>query len=770
MFYLKLLGSPTLETDAGAMTGRAVQRHRVGLLTLLALAPGRRMSRDKLLGYLWPDRDTENARNLLKVATYVLRAELGDTALLSDGDDLRLNDEIVQVDAVLFEAAVRRTEFARAVELYRGPLLDGFFISDAPEFEQWVQQQRTRLANDFAGALETLAIAAEGSGQIAQAIEWWRRRAAHDPHDTRVAIRLIEALDAGGSRGLALQHAAIHQHILREEFDIEPPVEMIRLVEQLRAQAVSAPELQTDVVTQDEDAIATSPGSAPVYPRIRRARTYYRLAAAAIVTILLAGAVYGVSALRSQTGTTARALAVMPFVNMTADGGGDYFSDGLTEQIISVLSRIPDLRVAARTSSFALRDKKLDIRAIADTLDVNVVLEGSVRREGSRLRVTAQLIDAATGYHIWSGDYDREMRQILEVQDEVAEDIAHALALRMPKRAAQSSNRRPPNLEAYDLYLRALYLRDTFTPEALRQARHFLDRATELDPNFALAYAHKATVIGPAIYWRHIPLEPGVSEARTAIKRALEIDPQLGDAYGALGMVELFFEWDLPAAERALRRAVELNPNDHHAWHQLANYHRAMGHPMEAVRARSQAVAIDPLNVRMGVMLAGDNAAAGRVDEAHAQYRRSMRLDPAHPLVLGLGPNAPAGPWVIYWKQGRNDLVLEEYSRIASMRGADARELEILNAAYQRGGMSAFWRSWLEFDLRHAGPNPDPVRVATFYALAGDQEHALEWLDRALAERNAALVYVYADPAFASMQKDARFRRILQQMNFPTAS
>jgi adenylate cyclase len=232
-------------------------------------------------------------------------------------------------------------------------------------------------------------------------------------------------------------------------------------------------------------------------------------------------------------------------------------------------------------------------------------------------------------------------------------------------------------------------------------------------------------------------------------------------------MVKLFFDWDFPGAERALRRAVELNPNDHHAWHQLANYYRAMGRHLDALRAREHAVAIDPLNVRIGVLLAVDKLRANRVDESLAQFRRIMRLDAAHPLILGLGPHSPVGPWLVYFEQGRYEQVVDEYVRIASMRNASAAELESLRAAYQRGGMAAFWRNWLAFDLRHAGSNPDPARVATYHALAGDSMRAIEWLERAHAERNPSLIYMFADPAFAALRDHPRFRRIVQDMHFP---
>src|SRR5262245_53559895 len=184
MFYLRLFGSPNLESDLGAVTGGASQRHRLALLALLAMAPARRLSRDKLIAYLWPDRDADGGRNLLKVSTYVLRSILGDSALLSEGDVLRLNAESLQIDAKEFAAALERSDYTRAIELYRGPFLDGFFVPEAPEFEDWSARERQRLAAGYRAALEALAQAAEDEKDLHRACEHWRALAAHDPYDS----------------------------------------------------------------------------------------------------------------------------------------------------------------------------------------------------------------------------------------------------------------------------------------------------------------------------------------------------------------------------------------------------------------------------------------------------------------------------------------------------------------------------------------------------------------------------------------------------------
>jgi TolB-like protein/DNA-binding SARP family transcriptional activator/Tfp pilus assembly protein PilF len=787
VLVLKQLGNASLTRSGTPVNGRAAQGRRLALLAILASARGRPTTRDKIIALLWPESSTARARHQLSDTLYILRAGLGDDVILASGDELTLNADTVISDVVQFDRLIDDDDLEQAVEIYDGPLLDGFHLGDAPEFERWLDAERTRISQRYAAALEALASRSEGDGDFTTAVKRWRRLAAHDPFSGRIALGLMRALEAAGDRAGALKHARVHAELLVQEFETEPDTDVVAFAERLRLSPPSrpAPEpapparavatIQAVEKVQEEveplqPASGNAAGTTGQRSRRQRTRVYSALAAALAALMIVVGTVYARSALRPRTRTTEHALAVLPFVNMSADGGSDYFSDGLSEQIISVLSRIPGLRVAARTSSFAMRDAKLDIRAIAATLNVDAVLEGSVRKNGSRLRVTAQLIDATTGYHIWSSDYDREMLEILAVQDEIARDIARALELRIPVRAAESDSRRLPDLQAYDLYLRALYLRDTFTPDALRQAREYLDRAIELDPTFAGAYALKATVLGPAMYFRYVPLQGNVEEARTAIERALELDPRLGEAFGALGMLKLFFDWDFDGAQRAMLRAVELNPSDHHAWHMLGNYYRATGRPEDAVTARAHAVAVDPLNARMGLMLAADYTVAGRFQEALAQYSRSLKLDPAHPLALGLGPNLPAGPSWVYLQQGRDAEVVDEYVRIATMRGASPSELEALRSAYQSAGMASFWRSWLSFDLRHAGSDPDPVRVATFHALAGDPLQAVEWLERAHAERNPALIFVYADPTFAALRDHPRFRRILQQMNFPIGS
>jgi DNA-binding SARP family transcriptional activator len=234
MFRLKLLGGALIEGPAGLLSGRSTQRRRVALLACLAAANGRPVSRDKLMALLWPDADSEHARHLLSDSIYLIRKELGEAALVSAGQDIRLDDSRVSSDVLEFGQALLQGRLEQAVALYAGPFLDGFHIDDAPEFEHWLDTERERLSRSYARALESLAQERESARDFNGAAEWWRQLAAHEPTNGRVAMRVMQALDAAGDRAGAIQHARAHTLILREQFGIDPDPEVNTLANHLR--------------------------------------------------------------------------------------------------------------------------------------------------------------------------------------------------------------------------------------------------------------------------------------------------------------------------------------------------------------------------------------------------------------------------------------------------------------------------------------------------------------------------------------------------------
>lgn len=302
-FSIRLLGTPCIVgVDGIQVTGRPVQRHRLALLALLALSGERGSTRDRLLGLLWPESDAEHARQLLNQAVYQLRKALGEDAILSAGDELRLNAAVLDVDVIEFEHAVAAGDAARAAAIYRGPFLDGFFQRDSAELEQRIERERQRLATLYGQALERVAEAAEAKQDFAGAVEAWQARAAHDPYDSRVALRLMQALEAGGNRAGALQHAVAHRRLLQDELGIAPPPEVMAFPRRLReaappldsvAQVTSAPAAPPMPPMVDEPRGAPEPLSAPASSpppparvRSRRfARGRYAIAAVAVVTL-----------------------------------------------------------------------------------------------------------------------------------------------------------------------------------------------------------------------------------------------------------------------------------------------------------------------------------------------------------------------------------------------------------------------------------------------------------------------------------------------------
>jgi TolB-like protein/DNA-binding SARP family transcriptional activator len=771
MLSLNLLGGASIARAGRPVPGRASRGRQLALLALLAR--GRPLSRDQVLALLWPEADTDRGRRLLSDTLYVVRGAFGEDSLLASGDEIRLNPERLSADVAEFERLLDEGRLEPAVGCYAGPFLDGFHLADTAGFEQWVDGERARLAQRYAGALEGLAVAEEGAGAWGAAVGWWRRLAALEPGNGRVALRLMLALDAAGDRAGALQHARVHAAMLREEYDAQPDPEIVRLTEQLRQEPVARPASPDTpgvppVTTEPSGTLAAPAGPGETTPAGRPARRR-----AVVGGVVLAGLVLlGAALARSRAGgdppvtPARRSIAVLPFANLSAAPDGDYFSDGLTEELIGTLSRIEGLRVAARTSSFAVGGARLDVRTIGDTLGVATVLEGSVRQDGRRLRVTAQLADAENGYQIWSAEYDRELEDVFAVQDEIARAIAGALEMKLVGGAGTPAARRSPNVEAYDLYLRGVFLRNKLTNEGLSRAVDYFDRAIQLDSGYALAYAGKATAIGPLVWYRYLPRAQGLPAMRAATSRALELDETLGEAHVAQGMLQFYFEWNWPAAETAFERAIALNPNDQHAHHMYANYLVAMGRFEEAIAARTRALELDPLSIRTGMLLGRDYFVAGRYDRAIEQYRRTIEIDSTSPLALGIGQEASFGVGDVYERQGRDAEAVAEYLRTARLEGIPGEELERMRRAFEASGLPGFWRRRLELEL--LGPAPEPLRVASLWARIGDADRTAEWLERAYGERSTALPFLAVLPVYERARAHPRVAAILEAMNLPT--
>ena len=796
MFTLKLLGGASLERSGTPVPGRAARGHRLALLALLSR--GRALSRDRILALLYPEADTDRGRRSLSDTLYLLRGVLGEDVLIASGDDLRLDPDSITSDVAEFERHLDEGRPGEAVRAYTGPFLEGFHLAESAEFEQWLDGERARLAARYSAALERLADASEGDRDWGAAVGWWRRLAVLEPANGRIALRLMLALDAAGDRAGALQHARVHSAVLKEEFDAEPDPEMVALTDRLRresvARAAAAPGQPGAVVPtavaggaalpppvevrEALEPVVMSGDAARVAPAVpgrpRRAMgvalALATLALALLAVMLARAGSRGERAAAAEVPAPARrTIAVLPFANLSADPDNEYFSEGLTEALIGALSRIEGLRVAARTSSFAVGGGKLDVRAIGDTLDVAAVLEGSVRRDGDRLRVSARLADTETGYQIWSEEYDRELADIFAVQDEIARAIAHEFEVTLAAADSAPARRNPP-LDAYDLYLRGIFVRNKLTNDGLSRAIDFFDRAIQVDSSYALAYAGKATAIAPLVWYHHLPRAQGLPAMRAATERALELDETLGEAHVARGMLHFYFEWDWPAAEREFRRAVELNPSDQHAHHMYANYLVAMGRLDEGIAERKLAIQLDPISHRSGMLLGRDYFVAGRYEEAIEQYRRAIEIDSTSPLALGTGQEGSFGLGDVYARQGRDDEAFAEYLRMARLEGIPADALERFRQGYAASGLRGYWRSRLEYELREGGTDVEALRIASLLARVGDAGQTARWLERAYEERAMALPFLGVLRVYDDVRSHPRFAGVLEKLGLTEAA
>src|SRR5438876_3143529 len=368
-----------------------------------------------------------------------------------------------------------------------------------------------------------------------------------------------------------------------------------------------------------------------------------RLAAGAGLAATLLAAAAGLFVLsrppgtRALAGPTGQSIAVLPFVNVSGAPQEEYLSDGISEELIDALSKLPQLQVVARPSSFAFKGKNEDVRQIAQALQVATVLGGSVRRAANRLRVTAQLTDARNGYNLWSETYDREMGDVFAVEDEISHAIMRALQVHLASADSLRLLRRPTHdVEAYELYLKGRYFFNKGGFGPVQQALAYFQQALARDSNYALAYAGIADAYQRLTASTYLRPREGMPKARAAVLKALALEPTLADAHASLGDQLCVYDWDAPAAERELRRAIELNPRVANAHYFYANCLTAHGRLAEALAEARRAHELDPLNPEVATGLPWALYVARRYDEAIAVQQKSLDLDPgsAHAHML----------------------------------------------------------------------------------------------------------------------------------------
>ncbi len=594
MYRLTLLGGVLLDGPDGPVIGRATQQRRLALLALVGSAGDRGRSRDQLISLLWPDTDPGDARQHLSHSSYALRKSLGEETIRTAGEYVRLSASRVEVDSLAFERALAEGDLEAAADAYAGPFLDGFFVDDAPEFEHWVDEERRRLAKLYVETLEAAAGEAEQTGDAAASVKWWRRLVDHDPYNSAAVVHLMNALCSTGDPANALIVVREHRERLEEDLGVDPTPEVEALAASIQRGQKRGPKRER----RDRRPVPLNPRASCLGRRssvslFERWPGQWRPLWWSCWRSMW---VVGRSDSRGRE-IPANSLAVLPFLNLTGDSTAEHLVDGVTDQLIAVLSRVPDLRVPAQTSSFYYKGRPQDVRSIADTLGVRTILEGSVALGDSGFRQTAQLIDTETGYHLWTETYELERDELLGHQEKVASDVVAALAIGTDDWVAPVGASTGDPTARYD-YAKARHWWNKRTPAGTDTAIAYFTGAVEEDPDWALAWSGLADAYLTGMFWDHVPANDSIqAAARSAASRAVQLDSTLAEARTSYAAVLGDIEGDHEKAARELERAIELNPNYAvaHMWYGESLF-MSLGRYEEGLGALRRAYELDPLS------------------------------------------------------------------------------------------------------------------------------------------------------------------------------
>ncbi|HEY0809835.1 MAG TPA: tetratricopeptide repeat protein, partial [Longimicrobiales bacterium] len=640
------------------------------------------------------------------------------------------------------------------MDLYKGPFLDGFFVPEAVELEEWIGRERSRLAGGYRKALESLAQAAEDQKDFHHAVEYWRRLAAHDPYDSRVASRLMHALEAVGNRAGAVQHASVHERLLHSEFGMPLPKEIVAFVERVKREPIAA-------VTTSPTAVAVAEPAPPAQQRVDHPTTTKKLRTARVAAlfIVIAGVVWAVRGSDRNDAATASApaIAVLPFENV-GNPEDEYFAAGMTDEITSRLDAVSGLGVVPSRASERYARSTKTLREIGRELGVDYALLGHVRWSGNdrpdrRVRVTLELLRVNDERQLWSHTYDRVIDDIFEVQSDIATQVTNHLNITVADAERRQLSATPAeNHEAYTLYLKGRYFWHKRTEGRVQTAQQYFQQAVDLDPGYALAWAGLADVwIFRGWYSLLAPRET-FPKAKEAALRALQFDSTLAEAHASLAHVHFEFDHDWQAAEREYLRAIQLKPGYAVAHHWYGGFLSAMGRHKEALQHAETAGELDPLAPIIQTWIGLRYYFAGKYEQAIVEFGKAIELDREFaPAYCHLA-------WA-YQQKGRFSEAITEVQRALANDPQNLLYLASLADAYAKAGRTNDARATLA-RLQEASKtrHVSAYHVAVVYIALGETDTALDWLERAYEEQSPWIGYLEVDPRVAPLREQPRFQ------------
>jgi len=454
-------------------------------------------------------------------------------------------------------------------------------------------------------------------------------------------------------------------------------------------------------------------------------------------------------------------IAVLPLVNISQDNEDDYFAEGMTEELISQLAKISGLSVIARTSVMKYKNTKMNIKEIGRELDVGTILEGSVRKTSDKARITIQLIDVETQEHLWVEDYDRELKDIFEIQSDIALRIANELKVQLLSTEKQQIEKRnTENAEAFRSYLMGKYQLNNRTPESLKNALKYFNTAISLDPNYALAYVGLTdcyTLISGAAYG-YIPREDAIQKANDAIRKAIEIDPTSAEAYNSLAYLKFRLEWDWEEAENYFKKAIELKPGYSSAYERYALYLALLGRNKESIQLMNHAYELDPLNPSVSTGVGRMYHFAKQFDKAIKQYEETLQMNPDYvETVFALGMSNSV--------LGNYDRAIQQLKRAIELSNGRLIIITFLARTYAAAGMIEEAKKLQEELIQlQSEKNVSPFNFAVIDAALGNEDAAIDSLYKAYDEHFGILVYLKASPLFEKLFDHPRFYELLRKI------
>lgn len=683
-----------------AISGPPAQRHRLALLALLVDSWPQPLPRERALALLWPEKDTPAARRLLNLAVHVLRSALGDGCIQTSGAALIWQPEGTSCDLLTLQEAMRAKDAAAVVDAWRGPLLEGFSLDESVEFGYWLDERRRTLESAYIQALRSVAEQQDRDGDVHGRVATCRRLIAIDPYAAPHALALMQALEAAGDRAGAIRFASDYAARLRADLELTPDTAVLLYADRLRRAPASATPAQRDQASQT--------------------------------------------------------VAVLPFVER-GEHPDDYFAEGITEDVIAHLSRIHALTVISRVTAATFGERRHALADVGAALGVRSILDGSVRRQGDRVRIVASLIEAATGRQLWAGQYDRELRDIFAIQSDVAVQIANALhaTLTRDERARVS---RPPtdDFMAYQLLLQGRQWHIRYTAEGFANAAERFERALARDPHFALAAANLAIVLTEATENGIMAASVALPRAASAVALALRADSELAEAHAANGYFTMMSDFDWPAAEAAFGRAIELGPGAADAFDYFGRLLYGLGRWDESIEMVERAQALDPLAHRND--LASALLRAGRYAEARARAEQALELEPDYDRA-----RATLG-WSLFLG-GERDAGVREMQRALAIAPNSTLWMAQLAQARAMMGAEAEARATLaQLEAQAAAGYVSPYHLAYVHTGLGQHEQAIALLEQAVQQRAGPAYAIKGSFLFAPLRGHPRFDALLASM------